>query len=455
MGSHINASFQNHTLVLHWKDGTWSVVPSPNPDPSCTDGNVQWGGNVLSSVAVVSASDVWAVGRACQGQSLIEHWNGSAWSVVPSPTPIPGAETYLTGVAAISSTDMWAVGYTSEAIGVGTVTEHWDGTRWTVVPSPRAGTGGDLVSVAAASASDVWAVGTYYDEKEGIWETLIEHWDGTSWSIVPSPSPGTYRNDLQSVAVISSNDVWAAGEHSSGDGDRTLVEHWDGHTWEVVPSPNVATGYSTTNVLRSLAAVSASDIWAAGMFQNVDTNVHQHRTLLEHWDGSSWTLVSAPSPGASAELNGIGALPTGQVWAAGLYSDHPINIYDGTYQLPQNLVLGASSQVVSVGPSVPPSEPTLGLPTPNPAAGLVSFSLDVPSRADITLAIFDARGRWVRSILSGDTEVGQRAVNWDGFDAQGRPSGPGTYFARLMVAGRTVAMRTVTLLPSAGFPSSE
>src|ERR1043165_7899800 len=53
----------------------WSVVSSPNPDIV----------NVLNDVEVVTANDVWAVGFS-QNQTLIEHWDGTSWSGVSSPT---------------------------------------------------------------------------------------------------------------------------------------------------------------------------------------------------------------------------------------------------------------------------------------------------------------------------------------------------------------------------------
>src|SRR5437016_5171251 len=73
----------------------WSVIPSPNPGVS---------GNELISVAVVAANDVWAVGDITAGngasQTLIEHWNGTAWSVVASPSPSP-FHNVLNGVTAV------------------------------------------------------------------------------------------------------------------------------------------------------------------------------------------------------------------------------------------------------------------------------------------------------------------------------------------------------------------
>src|SRR5438874_1811018 len=200
--------------------GKWSVVPSPNP-------NVVPSG--LSGVAAVSASDAWAVGTSgsqmSHGQTLTEHWNGNQWSVVKSPSPA-SMNNELFGVAAVSATDVWAVGFISHNTANGpveqTLIEHWNGTSWSVVKSPNVGTSPVLNGVAAVSATDAWAVGN-----SGFNQTLIEHWNGTSWSVVKSPSPGS-GDDLRGVAAVSANDVWATGYTFNGSSIQTLVEHWNG-----------------------------------------------------------------------------------------------------------------------------------------------------------------------------------------------------------------------------------
>ena len=66
-------------------------------------------------------------------------WNGSTWSVVTSPNAGTGSN-YLYGVAAVSVSDIWAVGYyTTTGTLQQTLTLHWDGAAWTQVPSPSPG----------------------------------------------------------------------------------------------------------------------------------------------------------------------------------------------------------------------------------------------------------------------------------------------------------------------------
>lgn len=328
----VQATFtSNDPLALHWNGTSWTSVAVPTPVPGCEDGNIQWTGNSLNDVDAAGANDVWAVGGDCYGiDTLAEHWNGSSWSIVPGPQ-IPGEDwATLYGVEAISSSNAWAVGYAGEA----PLVEHWNGQAWSIVSVPGSGYLGDL---ASTGPNDVWAVG-YANSGP-----LVEHFNGTQWSVVPVPQPaGGY---LDAITALSPTNVWAVGARGLG-AQRTLVMHYDGKSWTVVPSPNPSEEYNADNQLRAVAAVGPNDVWAVGMYQNEHTAIHQHRTLTEHWNGASWSIVSSPSPGHSSELNtvtapsrGISLVNRSRVFAGGVYSDYDINIYDGTYTLPQTLVM--------------------------------------------------------------------------------------------------------------------
>jgi len=72
---------------------------------------------------------------------------------------------------------------------------------WSVILSANPGEGADaFAGVAVVSANDVWAVG-FYEDNVGPSQTLIEHWNGTSWSVVGSPNVGTSSNVLRRVVV--------------------------------------------------------------------------------------------------------------------------------------------------------------------------------------------------------------------------------------------------------------
>src|SRR6266704_85564 len=284
----------------------WSVVPSPNGSSSSN----------LSAVAAVSANDVWAVGSSGNqrsgAQTLIEHWNGSSWSVVTSPNPGSIYNT-LYGVTVISAANVWAVGYYVNTTGVTqTLIEHWNGSSWSVMQSPNPGYSSDhLNGVAAVSTSDVWAVG---NGKTSSGKTLIEHWNGSSWSVVTSPSPGS-GGDLRAVAAVSAGNVWAVGYYSPNSSSiQTLVERWNGTSWQVVKSANIG----TSPTFSAVAAVSAHDIWAVGSYHNPNSNEF-FQTLTEHWNGTKWSIVKSPSPSSfSTQLLGVAAVSATNVWAVGV-----------------------------------------------------------------------------------------------------------------------------------------
>src|SRR5437773_178133 len=194
-----------------------------------------------------------------------------------------------------------------------TLIEHWDGFSWTVVPSPSPGTTGNgLASVNAVSPSNIWAVGAFSVSAAD--RTLILHWDGTSWAQVPSPSPGSSFSELAAVRAVSASDAWAVGDYSSaaGGGNKTLILHWNGTTWAHVPSPNPA----SFNNLTGVTATSASNAWAVG---EIGTSLGD-RTLTLHWNGTTWARVPSPNPGLGDDLTGVAATSASSAWAVGLSS---------------------------------------------------------------------------------------------------------------------------------------
>lgn len=314
VGSSVDASGR-HTLTEHWSGTAWSIVASPDgPKPT----------NFLTSVDALGTGDVWAVGYSASAnpfdplsKTVIEHWNGSSWSVVASPNPpLPrGYESSneLFGVSAASANDVWAVGHTYDYSDGQSLILHWDGTAWTDVSTPDPGLGGWLYGVEVVSPNDVWAVGTNYVDFLQV--SLIKHWDGTSWTVVPSPNVGPFVNTFLSVSATSANDVWAVGYHLELFGTsqeyQTSVIHWDGTAWSVVPSPNAS---QLNNYLFDVVGLGAGHAWAVGFWDNGV----QLLTMIQHWNGFTWNIVtSSNSSDALNELTGIVAVGPNEAWAAG------------------------------------------------------------------------------------------------------------------------------------------
>jgi hypothetical protein len=298
--------FAYRTLIEHWNGTRWSLVRSPN----ATNGY-----NLLNGVGVVAANDVWAVGQAAIGSTyttLIQHWNGTSWSIVPSPN-VPGSSNVLQAITVVSASDIWAVGYSQDTnFNTFTLTLHWNGSAWSIVPSPTVDHD-ILFGVDGIATNDVWAAGRSRPGGSGEDRTLTMHWNGANWTVVASPNGGPNDNDLFGVAMVAPNDVWAVGNNGSL---ATLAIHWDGTSWSFVPTPAFNPN-ATNQVLIGIVALSSDDIWTAGQYI-VPLQGSAQFALTENWDGSQWNFVPSPNaPNSNNRLHGITATPNGTLWAVG------------------------------------------------------------------------------------------------------------------------------------------
>jgi hypothetical protein len=342
----------SRTLIQHWNGAAWTTVPSPNPGiaASAVCANLN-SGNVLTAVTAVSSNNVWAVGYFFSCTSLlkpmVQHWNGVQWSVVPTPTINTNDNAAFNSIVAVAANDIYAVGYKPASNGaVLTLIEHWDGVAWSVVSSPNGNnTGNVLTSVTANSPTDIWAVGDQVAPGVEV-RTLALHFDGGAWSVVPTPNPvhggNLTQNVLTSVVAVAPNDVTAVGFTSANQTVLTMVQHWDGTSWTVVSSPNVSNTAGSFNTLRAITAVNGSDLYAVGFYSN-STTKGQQLGLVLHFDGGTWSVISSPGKATAQQLNGVFARAgDGDVWAAGAASVPGTDPENGLLQVPITFMLFTS-----------------------------------------------------------------------------------------------------------------
>jgi hypothetical protein len=324
-------------LAARWDGAAWTEISTP--DLARSDEG-------LLAVSASSADEAWAVGftdrfDTLATSTLAVHWDGVAWTVVPTPATSGSAPANLAGVVSFSPTSAWAVGRTSLSTGNTSLIVHWNGTAWSTVPSPNPtvppGTtvaSATLTSISAVSPNDIWAVGSFtvsggFSRFQNF--TLVEHFDGKFWSVVPSPTDpkaGTNNGVLNGVVAVGANDVWAVGDTfdtRTGLPDTTLVEHWDGTAWAGVPRPSVL----TEDTLTGVTAVSPTDVWAVGQAVDRTGTNPVTKPLTLHWDGASWSVVASPTgPTGDATLFATAAAPdTGEVWAVGATGSTPVNTF--------------------------------------------------------------------------------------------------------------------------------
>ncbi len=301
-------------LAMRWNGTGWSRVPSPNPAGGTSGTFVDIACSRLSACFVVGS---YISNTSHASEPLVEQWNGTAWSVVASPKP-PGTDrSMLKGVSCGTGTSCFAVGRSeigSGGEGWRTLIEHWNGATWTIVPSPNvAGHDlNDLAGVSCWSASRCIAVGHSVVDvaQPGSSKALVERWDGTTWSIFPAADPGgTTSLGLAAVSCPETGFCIAVGDYARDGRDLTLIEQWNGTSWSVVYK-----GGSSSR-LRHVSCASPESCFAVGDAFNGSTV----NTLIERWNGSSWSVVASPNPGSARRLSGVSCPTATMCMAVGEY----------------------------------------------------------------------------------------------------------------------------------------
>ncbi len=296
---------------------TWKTLSSPNV--------ADWPNSTLSDVKAISTNDVWAVGiywGSAEPPTLTMHWDGEKWRIIPSPSP--GLfKSELVAIDGTASDDLWAVGYTEELNDeTHTLALHWDGTAWQTIPSPNPyAVDNWLTDVVAVAPDNVWAVGW---GRDGITDTdftqpLFLHWDGADWTPVSAPQIENADHHLAAIDANGANDIYAVGNYSYYDENLddefvlTLILHYDGANWTIISSPNPATH---SNGLAAVETIAANDVWAVGAYTPQNSN--SPRTLTLHWDGASWNVIASPNPAPNSNtLVGIKAFGSSELYTVG------------------------------------------------------------------------------------------------------------------------------------------
>src|ERR1022692_3335642 len=147
--------------MLHWDGSTWSGSTQADPQSPT--------GAALTGVTCVASTDCWAVGSTMNAaghfsEPLAEQWDGATWSVAPTTTANNGA---LANVTCLSASACWAVGAFSVPAGQGqqngsdpqSLIERWDGSAWSVDGSPDVTAISVLYGVACSRGAQCFATG--------------------------------------------------------------------------------------------------------------------------------------------------------------------------------------------------------------------------------------------------------------------------------------------------------
>ncbi len=288
IGFDFDTGFVEVPLAELWNGSVWSIVATPNP------GGTQ--GGFLDGVSCPSVSHCIAVGTYFDADAialtLVESWNGSRWSVVASPNPSGSPKTNLYGISCATAVRCLAVGHSyspSAAAKDATLVESWDGSSWSRVTSPSPSTTSVLDAVSCVATGECLAAGLFFNSS-GDYQTLAESWTGSSLSIVNQDA------DLPGVSCVSASYCVAVGSEISPESiSTTLIESWNGHAWRAVRSPDPE--QSEGSYLNAITCSSADRCTAVGYYYRTDNS---RATLIESWDGVRWSIGRSPNrPGAA------------------------------------------------------------------------------------------------------------------------------------------------------------
>ncbi len=240
--------------TVHWDGRKWASVPIGIPEIA--------GATILISLAPLGPADIWAVGLFVgRDASFRLHWNGSAWSLdsagVVDGTALRSAETTPQGT-------IWAVGETIAKTVHSPLIEHWTSSQgWQTVPAPPIDASTQLHGVLPVTDHDVWMIGFLQPLPTASRQAQAAVAAETPIGLhvtAGSVNPTTMQNVAASGrprhgAALSSTDLFAVGDSNS---TGSLIEHGDGSTWSVMPNP------STQRLFGASASPSSEEVWAVG-----------------------------------------------------------------------------------------------------------------------------------------------------------------------------------------------
>ena len=319
-------------LALHWDGNTWT--------PGTVTGCATCG---LRSVYMLNSADGWAVGT---GGNIFHFVGSMTWSVfftllsgntlrgvfinnpgsnVPpagwavgdggavvqfqvtsGPTylwssvgPLNGVTANLYGVYFKDSQHGWIVGQDATILTTSNDGQSWSGGQYQVVGAP-AGTILRAVFVdtlgSGSGNGDGWAVGD-----DGSGNTIMAHWDGATWSVVPlSPPPASTAITLNSVSLTGPEDGFAVGSNvASMTGSLSAILHLDPLSPPIVGQQVTTTTTSSSSVATSSISTSiASSTSSSASTQSVTTTSSLTATTTST-AVSTTTLVVTPTTSSS------------------------------------------------------------------------------------------------------------------------------------------------------------
>ncbi len=290
VGKFTDTTGKGTAIAELWNSGAWSSHPPKRPAGAAD--------TALLSAACSSASNCTAVGSYLKSSyvraSLAERWDGTAWTIEPTPKPSGATASSLTAVSCPSTTSCLAIGSANgSSIGDVVIAERWDGTSWTVQTIPKPSNTNDfaLTGLACSGVAACTAVGASYVGTFAY--PLAERWDGSNWTEQSVASTGSAVSSFFGVSCPSATFCMAVGDSPAtqpGTIGATLAEQWSGGVWSLESTQNVSGAID--NALTSVSCVGSNSCMAVGN-ATPSSNV---QPLSEAWNAGAWSITTAPLP---------------------------------------------------------------------------------------------------------------------------------------------------------------
>ena len=337
----------------------WSVAQSTDDASGDPD--------QLNAVTCTSASFCAAVGQSFPdafpegslSRALIEFWNGSHWTVSTSADP-GGPSVILDGISCFTPEDCTAVGNYQNPGADDVVTaliEYWNGTDWTVKsPNLTSTNEAHLYGVSCTASDACTAVGDYFyprsdpNDPDGS-QSLIETWNGTTWSPIASPNAsGAAEDTLSAISCSDPADCAAVGSatYPGSGGNPTLTgalaESSSGGSWSVDTVPGL--GGDLQQDLLSISCTSSTTCTAVGQAQDAESNTVPFAETL---NDTNWSITPTPNPANPSELQSVGCTSATECTAVGIQGNNPpqtlIESWNGSYwwEVPSPNQIGQSN----------------------------------------------------------------------------------------------------------------
>jgi hypothetical protein len=387
-------------------------------------------------------------GQTVAGQPLspLAKWNGASWSTIPgSPDGRVRAMVKYDGAYVVGGDFR-----TSGADSVWNIA-RWDGESW----EPMGVGFPDPVSSLCVYEGELHAGGGFW-RAEGNVVAHVAKWENGHWKALGDGVRGSSEHGVSKLVVfqdqlVASGNFWRAGTRSA-----SCIAAWDGVDWTPLGDPP----------WPEEAWVTELEVWKGVLVAVADWYEADHEIRFAMWDGRDWRLLQIPDVGEVREitvykgnlvLGGRFECEDGErglliLWdgedlirlGSGIYGDWMTTMAEWRGDLYLGGAFryagGKPSRNIAVysGEDIVPHAPLANLTiSPNPVRDGASIAFFLPTAQEVTLEVFNILGRRQGSLASGWEGSGERLVDWDGRDSQGRLLPSGVYFVKLETDGRS------------------